>query len=437
MSYNLFESYEGIHQPKTTLNNKLFAPIIPQRVTIDYFPFNLVMETSLLLDFIFAIDFNVPISFDFYTWQGIQITYPDFPQYLQKINIPPTSIPSTIILQPNVSSTYSQTQITKCQFGVSTFDFCYYDPNFTIENAKQYLRSAINKISRNLSTQLVFQGLDVNPYFGEYANRLLNSIMQLIQKSTIMNVMILDFSEFPEHYEENPLFVIFPFQYVSQIMEINNLWAYPQYFVLDQVLWGAILDWNPLDAEFFIDYPVSIMTPQFQELVGRIGEAVLNMYNPINTATHLAFVDPTIPSLPIPPSLTELFQEAFPGIAENAPFAPLTNRAEKWGMSMQFMREIQRIVKNIVGPYVMNGFQLNMYMKAGVEYCMAFHHNHDRVRFRTLENIGLDAFNNFWISKWSAWGLDNNLLNNLANILSEICPQKIVGFKGVASPISQ
>jgi len=434
-SYNLFGT-GGVDQPKVILNNKQDATVLPSRFPIQFFPFNFVMETSLLLDFLFAISLNVPISFDNYTWQGITITYPDLPKYLQQLNIPPTNIPPISILNPIAQSNYQQTQITKCYFGQSKFDYCYYDPGMTVENIKQYLRSAINKISRNISVPNFLQGVNVTQGFAVYANKILNAIMQMIEKSTIIDVMLLDFSEFPPPSETNPEFAYLPYQWIVTIESLNGTFEYPHYFILDQVLWGTVLDWNPLDAEFFIDEPIPLLGLNFARLVGHIGESVMTNYNPFQTATKLAFTDPSIPSIPIPPSLTELFQEAFPQIMENAPFAPLTARAERWGRAMDLIKTIRKTVRNMLMNVVANPIMINAYEDASVEYCMAFHHNHDRVRFRAWDGIGLNAFNQAWLSKWTALGLDPNILNNLLNILSTVCPSKIPGFQGVDSPLA-
>jgi len=59
---------------------------------------------------------------------------------------------------------------------------------------------------------------------------------------------------------------------------------------------------------------------------------------------------------------------------------------------------------------VANPLLINAYEDAGVEYCMAFHHNHDRVRFRAWDGVGLNAFNQAWLSKWINFGLDPNTL---------------------------
>jgi len=433
-SYNLFET-GGVDQPKVVLNNKQDVTVLPRRIQIDFFPFNFVMETSLLLEFLFAISLNVPISFDNYTWQGISNTFPDFSKYLQQLNISPTNIPPIAILNPVAQSNYQQTQITKCYFGQSKFDYCYYDPGMTVENIKQYLRSAINRISKNISVPDFLQGVNVTQGFAIYANKILNAIMQMIEKSTIIDVMILDFSEFPPPSETSPEFAYLPYQWIVTIESLNGTYEYPNYFILDQVLWGTILDWNPLDAEFFIDEPTPLLGLDFARLVGRIGEAVMTNYNPFQTATKLAFVDPSIPSIPIPPSLTELFQEAFPQIMENAPFAPLTARAEKWGLKMDLIRTIKKIVRNILRNTVTNPIMINAYENASVEYCMAFNHDHDRVRFRAWKGIDMQTFNQAWLSKWTALGLDPIILNNLLNILSTVCPKQIVGSKGVDSPL--
>jgi hypothetical protein len=433
-SYNLFGT-GGVHQAKVTLNNKQDVTVLPSRVTIQFFPFNFEMETSLLLDFLFAISLGVPIQFDDFTWQGINITFPDFSNYLQSLNISPFNIPNITVVSPEAQGNYSQTQITKAIFGQSVFDYSYYDPGLTVVNIKQWLRSAINKISRNMTTPSFLQGVNVNQGFSIYANKMLNTVMQIIEKSTPMDVMILDFSQFAPESVTNPLYVVLPYQWLTTISELNGTTATPQFAVIDQALWGTVLDWNPLDGEYFIDEPVPMVNLNFAQLVGRIGEAVQNNYSPLQTAIKTAFIDPAIPNIPIPPSLTQLFQEAFPDIAENASFAPLTARAERWGRAMELIKTIRKTIRNMLMNTVANPIMINAYEDAGVEYCMAFHHNHDRVRFRAWDGVGLNAFNQAWISKWINFGLDPNTLNTLLNILSTICPNPIPGFKGQDSPL--
>jgi len=209
-SYNLFGT-GGVHQAKVTLNNKQDVTVLPSRVTIQFFPFNFEMETSLLLDFLFAISLGVPIQFDDFTWQGISITFPDFSNYLQSLNISPFNIPNITVVAPEAQSNYSQTQITKAIFGQSVFDYSYYDPGLTVVNIKQWLRSAINKISRNMTTPSFLQGVNVNQGFSIYANKMLNTVMQIIEKSTPMDVMILDFSQFAPESVTNPLYVVLPY----------------------------------------------------------------------------------------------------------------------------------------------------------------------------------------------------------------------------------
>jgi len=433
-SYNLFGT-GGVHQAKVTLNNKQDVTVLPSRVTIQFFPFNFEMEASLLLDFLFAIQFDVPIQFDDFTWQGLSIVFPDFTNYIQSLNIPPTNITPINIVLPNIQLIFNQSKITKAIYGQSQFDYSYYDPGFTVVNIKQWLRSTINKVSRNMTTPSFLQGVDVSPDFSIYANRLLNTVMQIIEKSTPMDVMILDFSQFAPESVTDPLYVALPYMWLTTISSLNGTTEYPQFAVIDQVLWGTVLDWNPLDIEYFIDEPISMLNPLFTQLVGRIGEAVQNNYSPLQTAIKTAFIDPAIPNIPIPPSLTQLFQEAFPDIAENAPFAPLTARAERWGRAMDLIKTIRKTIRNMLMNTVANPWLINAYEDAGVEYCMAFHHNHDRVRFRAWKDIGLQAFNQAWLSKWINFGLDPNTLNTLLNILSTICPNPIPGFKGQDSPL--
>ena len=162
----------------------------------------------------------------------------------------------------------------------------------------------------------------------------------------------------------------------------------------------------------------------------------MSNYNPFQTASKLAFVDPSIPSIPIPPSLSELFAEAFPQIMENAPFTPLTARAERWGRAMDLIKTIRKTIRNMLMNVVANPILINAYEDASVEYCMAFHHNHNRTRYLAWKGIGLQTFNQAWLSKWVGMGLDPNILNNLLNILSTVCPSKIPGFQGVDSPLA-
>jgi len=286
-----------------------------------------------------------------------------------------------------------------------------------------------------MTTPSFLQGVNVNQGFSIYANKMLNTVMQIIEKSTPMDVMIVDFSQFAPESVTNPLYVVLPYQWLTTISELNGTPATPHFAVIDQALWGTVLDWNPLDGEYFIDEPDQMVNFNFAQLVGRIGEAVQNNYSPLQTAIKTAFIDPALPNIPIPPSLVDLFQESFPDIAENAPFAPLTARAERCARAMDLIKTIRKTIRNMLMNKVANPWLINAYEDAGVEYCMAFPHNHDRGRVRGGDGVGLNAFIQGWLSKWTVFGLDPNTLNTLLNLLSTICPNPIPGFKGQDSPL--
>jgi len=416
-SYNLFET-GGVDQPKVILNNKQYAPILPLRFPIQFFPFNFVMEVSLLLDFLFNINYNVLIEINEYTLQGIQLIIPQFKA--PQISLPPLLPPSE--------------QLSKCYFGQSRFDNCYYDPGFTINKVRDYLRSAINKVSRNMSTPNLLSGLEYPEWFQYYANRILNTAIQTLEKTVILDLALLDFSEFSPETEDGSTYM--PFRWLTTNPELNQQTEYPEFVFVDDLMWGTVLDWMYLDLSIFTSHEKSILGEPYAQFMDAVIDAIMTNYNPFKTATKLAFVDPSIPSIPIPPTLTELFAEAFPQIMENAPFAPLTARAERWGRAMDLIKTIRRTVRNMLMNVVANPIMLNAYEDASVEYCMAFHHNHNRTRYLAWKGIGLQTFNQAWLSKWIAMGLDPNILNNLLSILSTVCPNPIPGFKGVDSPLA-
>jgi len=416
-SYNLFET-GGVDQPKVILNNKQYAPILPLRFPIQFFPFNFVMEVSLLLDFLFNINYNVLIEINEYTLEGIRITIPQFKA--PQISLPPLIPPSE--------------QLSKCYFGESRFNECYYDPGFTINKVRDYLRSAINKVSRNMSVPNFLSGLDYPEWFQHYANRILNTAIQTIEKTMILDLALFDFSEFSPEREDGNTYL--PFQWLTTNPELNQQFEYPEYIFVDDLMWGTVLDWMYLDLSIFTSHEKSILGEPYAQFMDAVIDAIMTNYNPFKTATKLAFTDPSIPSIPIPPSLSELFAEAFPQIMENAPFAPLTARAERWGRAMDLIKTIRRTVRNMLMNVVANPIMINAYEDASVEYCMAFHHNHNRTRYLAWKGIGLETFNKAWLSKWVGMGLDPNILNNLLNILSTVCPKPIAGFKGVDSPLA-
>ncbi len=412
-SYNLFGT-GGVDQPKVILNNKQDATVLPSRFPIQFFPFNFVMEVSLLLDFLFNINYNVLIELNQYTLQGIQLMIPQF-------QVPQISLPST-------------EQLSKCYYGQSTFDNCYYDPGFTINKVRDYLRSAINKVSKNMSTPNFLDGLDYPDWFQYYANRILNTAIQTLEKTVTLDLALLDFSEFSPEGNDGSTYM--PFQWLTTNPELNQQIEYPEYIFVDDLMWGTVLDWMYLDVSFFTSEEQSILGSQGAQFFDAVINAVMTNYNPFQTASKLAFTDPSIPSIPIPPTLSELFAEAFPQIMENAPFTPLTARAERWGRAMDLIKTIRRTIRNMLMNVVANPILINAYEDASVEYCMAFHHNHNRTRYLAWKDIGLQTFNQAWLSKWVGMGLDPNILNNLLNILSTVCPSKIPGFQGVDSPLA-
>jgi hypothetical protein len=64
---------------------------------------------------------------------------------------------------------------------------------------------------------------------------------------------------------------------------------------------------------------------------------------------------------------------------------------------------------------------LNAYANAAVEYCMAFNHRRDRLRYRVYAGVGLSNFESLWLSKWTAYGLDQAILQQLLPTLRTVC----------------
>ncbi|MGC8584268.1 MAG: hypothetical protein ACP5MH_11180, partial [Thermoproteus sp.] len=200
----------------------------------------------------------------------------------------------------------------------------------------------------------------------------------------------------------------------------------------DDLLWGCVLDFSPLDVCRLTPVDITIMLPQFWRYVSTAWLAVKSNFSPMQTAAKSAFVDPTLPALPIPPTLTELFQEAFPQLLENAPFAPLTAPAERWGSQMSLVKIVRDAVRRMLGTRVASPITLNAYANAAVEYCMAFHHRRDRVRYRAYAGVGLANFEAMWLSKWVEYGLDSQLLQLMLPSLRTLCVEP----GGKDSPIS-
>lgn len=426
VTYNLFEEPTGISSAKTKLNDKQFAPVIAVHLDQSNFPYSFVMTASALLDFIFAVSFGENIEVDNWTWQQLQILLQDL---IQQLNLT-QSISVTQIVNPQFASAFQQTLIGKCVYGQSLFDYCFYDPQLAMGQIKAWLKSAINRVSRNISTPPVLSQLNVNPNLAQWFNSLLNAVLQALQKSCYLDACLLDVSSFPQEGAGD--YTFFTYVYLTALEELNAKTLDPQTTTADDLLWGCILDFAPLDVCRLTPVDITIMLPDFWRYVSTAWLAVKSNFNPMQTASKSAFVDPTLPTVPIPPTLTELFQEAFPDLLENAPFAPLTAPAERWGAQMSLVKIIRNTVKSIIGAQVANTILLNAYANAAVEYCMAFHHRRDRLRYRAYAGIGLQNFESMWLAKWTQYGLSQALLQQLLPTLRATCVEP----GGKDSPLS-
>jgi len=394
--YGLFGTVD-LHSTKVTLYQKNDITILPLRFTIDFFSFNWVMEISLLLDFLFNINFNVLIELNEYTLQGIQITIPQF-------QVPQISLPTS-------------EQMSKCYWGQSTFNNCYYDPQFTIENTKRYLKGSINKVSRNMSIPDFLSGVNYNEFFQYYANKILNTAIQLIEKTVLMDLAILDFSTFSPESEDGETYMTF--QWLTTNPQLNQEIEYPQYASVDDLMWGTVLDWMYLDVSLFTSEEQSILGQQGAQLFDAVINAVMTNYTPFQSASKLAFFDPTAPPL---------IQPLVPGWT-------FSKRTEDWGTSMNLMGIVRTAVRRMLRNTITNPFLMNAYEDAMVEYCMAFQHNHNREKERAWAGVGIDVFNKAWISKWVGMGLDAQILNSLISTIGVVCQRPLPGRKAVNSPL--
>jgi len=409
-TYDLFSSPLDISSAKAKLNEKQFAPVIALRLDTSNMPYSFVMTASALLDFIFAVQFGVNINIDSLTWEQLQ--------NLLKNLINTQTISITQIVNPQYSNAFSQTLISKCVYGKSLFDYCYYDPVFTLDNVKSWLRSAINRSSRNVATQPTLSAVNVNPNLAQWFNSLLNAVLQALQNACYLDACLLDVSQFaPEQADVSILLYI----YRTLLEELNGKQLDIQTTTLDDALWGCILDFSPLDVCRLTPVDVTIMVPDFWRYVSTIWLAVKSNFSPMQTASKSAFVDPTLPSISIPPTLAELFQEAFPQLAENAPFAPLTAPAERWGSQISLMYNVRSAVRRMLRSKPIPAPMLNAYANAAVEYCMAFHHRRDRLRYRVYAGVGLSNFESLWLSKWTSFGLDQATLQQMLPTLRTVC----------------
>jgi hypothetical protein len=394
--YGLFGTVD-LHSTKVTLYQKNDITTLPQRFTIDFFSFNWLMEISLLLDFLFNINFNVLIELNPFTLEGIQISIPQF--QIPQIPLPPSE------------------QYTKCYWGQSTFNNCYYDPQFTIENTKRYLKGSINRVSKNMSIPDFLSGVNYNEFFQYYANRILNTAIQLIEKTVLMDLAILDFSAFSPENPDGETYM--EFQWLTTNPQLNQEMEYPQYATVDDLMWGTVLDWMYLDTSLFTSEEQSILGQSGAQFFDAVINAVMSNYNPFQSANKLAFFDPTAPPL---------IQPLVPGWS-------FSQRTEDWGASMNLMGIVRTAVRRMLANTITNPFLINAYEDAMVEYCMAFQHNHDRERERAWVGVGIDVFNQAWVSKWVGLGLDQQILNSLIGNIGVVCQRPLIGRKGVNSPL--
>jgi len=382
-----------LHNAKAKLYSKNDITILPLRITPDFFSFNFTMEVSLLLDFLFNIQFDVSIDLNDFTLETLQLLFPQI--QLPQFSLPPTEI------------------FTKCKWEQSTFDNCYYDPGFGIENAKYYLKSSITSISKNMTIPDFFNSVGYSDWFRYYANRALNIIMQSIENAIILDLAILDYSSFSPEAEDGETYV--PYQWLTTDPQLNQTTENVEYATIDDLLWGTVLDAMLLDLSMFTSDNSSVLGDQGAQFMDAVITAVMTNYNPFQTAVKASHFD----------------LDAI--LSGNTSY--FSARTEKWGEAMSIIKMIRSAVRRMLKDIVANPIMLNMYEDAMVEYCMAFQHNHDRVRHKAWANIDIESFNNAFISKWVSMGLDAQILNNLISTIGVVCRKPLPGRKGMNSPL--
>jgi len=331
---------------------------------------------------------------------NLQISLQQLLQSLQNLNIT-INISDLTNLITYLTQTVQSDMLTKGYYNESYYGQCYYDP----EAVAQFFKStmyAVTKKKTNPATQIaeikaLGQALNIRPELVENLYNRLSAISTIEQQSATWDYGFWDYSYWGEEEDINGVegVVTFTaFDGTQKTLPYRNLFDYQAGCFWDDGLWDYCL-WTDYEETGDNIYRYDNIN------LNLLHDAIYrNFKNRIN-ATAIALANYQTPEQRMD--------------AHNSP------RVVDFGDAMMKNKQLMYITQNMVKQLVPNvdAFTLNLYSTAVLNLYGVLYNPH-KWGYESQRAMAQDQLKQWWVTKWSAEGLDPNVLSTLFDNLLPI-----------------
>jgi len=343
------------------------------------FSINWTMILTTLIDYWFSIILGLDLELDQFDIDFLNIVLPEIEWDI--------TMPAINIVLPDFQDIFNATIIQKGVYGKTKYDYSYYDPQFTIRHMAYEVKHALVKHGKEYSVSQILTGVDINPRLADFMHYVIRIGQDIIEQNFIMGTNMLNYSRLRKR-GSNTIKVKYTWHEAGQ-PEIK-------YDRLDQVVFGIILGISRLSMARFMPREQSVVDHTFRKLPATRGRRVLNDFTGIRHALKIGEYGK---------GSVDLF---------------FSKKAERYCAFRTLARQVRSLVKNIVKGKVDNPFDINKYQNAGVELALAYYKRSNKLSKR-VKDVDIEYLKKYWINKWSAWGLNLNLLETIFNVVESLC----------------
>jgi len=386
-TYNLFQKVIAVKEEKRKLHSKTMT-LDSMFTTLDRFTFewdelefrvNWSLILSTIISIYFSLSFGIPMK-------NLPIIGIEFDLEVDRIREVMERILSEL-LKPELRETYEETKIEKAVYGSTRYDYSYYDPEFTIYHIYRLIISSLMRRSYDMKLPDMLKDMGVNPDLADALPYLERVAQRFIENNFVLGASLLSWSKIREpHYEAGYEWDRCPYSDGIEILFRN----------LDNLFLGFILGVTPLSLGRFSSPEDSGLDFETRMLPSYRSTACLDRFMPHHSAYKL--VDRGL----------------------GAHRLEASKRAQWYGTIRSLIYDIRTRIYNLLKDRVDNPFDLNTYMSAGVELATYIYSAH-RGLTKYKSDLDLETFKKHWISKWSKWGLNTEILNEIYEVVKDRC----------------
>jgi len=359
--------------------------------------------SSLMSYFIFDLNFNdiVPVNLN---WE---IELPTFDEFMQGVMI--KLIPITLedlapelsdilsnplwLLNPDVASAMQETKLEKCIYGKSSYGNCYVDPIAVREflrstvfafMKKWYdLKSAREMVSASANTLNISEDIARDIF-----NRL-SKITHIKYSCATVDYSWTDFTTICEEESHSPqvgVLTYINYDLVQASHDYEDIFDAQTGCIADESLVDYCSAVGEVDEE---KHPYLLGDTRFVQIQDRVVSNFRNRF----TSTAFAVGNYQRPE-----------ERRYPFVNE---------RMEIYAQNRGFAVQLENLVRSIVQSIIpdIDPITLRMYQNAVLEiYGLSSPH---RWGLEMQRSMTMDEYRQFWIEKWTRYGLDPNILSEL------------------------